>query len=365
MIRLRFLLPAILTVAACSCGGKEDPENIIEAGTVSTDPTELTIGPAGGELTVAVTASAAWTAYVSGETDWASVDPSYCPDLKGTLTVKVSPIVSNKSRSCEVVVKCGSTRHKIPLTQTGSTDVKIPEGYTLVWNDEFDKGDVLGSDWTHEVKNAYWVNNELQAYVNRQAPDGQKVTELEDGCLKITCLKGSDGKIYSGRVYAKRNTGWKYGWFEARIKLPSGSGSWPAFWMMPVNFTSWPADGEIDIMEEVGNNPNVVHSTIHCTKYNNTGTSKESARRNIGTAESDFHVYALEWTSAWMKFYVDDSLLLKYDNDGSGKNAWPFDAPFYIILNLAFGGDWGGAGGVNQNALPMSMYIDYVRVFQK
>ena len=131
-----------------------------------------------------------------------------------------------------------------------------PDGYSLVWNDEFDTGNELNSEyWTHEVKNAGWVNHELQNYVNHITPGGSYVTELRDGKLRITCLK-EDGKIYSARVYAKLREGWTYGYIEASIKLPKGKGTWPAFWMMPVNFTAWPDDGEIDIMEEVGYHPN-------------------------------------------------------------------------------------------------------------
>ena len=106
----------------------------------------------------------------------------------------------------------------------------VPYRYILNWNDEFD-GLSLGADWTHEVQPSGWVNNELQNYVNGSY-NGQRVTEVSDGTLKITARK-IDGKIYSGRLYAKVSQGWKYGYFEARIKLPKGRGTWPAFWMMP------------------------------------------------------------------------------------------------------------------------------------
>lgn len=135
--------------------------------------------------------------------------------------------------------------------------------------------------------------------------------------------------------------------------------------MMPVNFTSWPGDGEIDIMESVGYDPNVVVSTIHCNKYNNGGTAIESARTSVATAYSEFHKYALEWTADKMVFYVDGKQLLTYNNDGTGKDAWPFDSPFYVILNLAWGGSWGGLQGVDESCLPATMEVDYVRVFQK
>ena len=151
--------------------------------------------------------------------------------------------------------------------------------------------------------------------------------------------------------------------------LPEGKGTWPAFWMMPVDndFTAnpWPHCGEIDIMESVGYDPNVVVSTIHCTKYNNTGTAIESARKKVPTAQDEFHVYAMEWTADKMTFLVDGEPLLTYANDGTGEDAWPFDKPFYVILNLAWGGAWGGQQGVDESCLPAVMKVDYVRVFQK
>ena len=188
------------------------------------------------------------------------------------------------------------------------------------------------------------------------------------GKLNITCFKAGS-TIYSGRVYADVDKGWKYGYIEARIMLPEGKGTWPAFWMMPVDndFTAnpWPHCGEIDIMESVGYDPNVVVSTIHCTKYNNTGTAIESARKKVPTAQDEFHVYAMEWTADKMTFLVDGEPLLTYANDGTGEDAWPFDKPFYVILNLAWGGAWGGQQGVDESCLPAVMKVDYVRVFQK
>lgn len=237
-----------------------------------------------------------------------------------------------------------------------------------MWNDEFDQGTTLNTAWwTHEEQGPGWVNNELQTYVDGQAA-GRRVTEIADGKLSINCFKAGS-TIYSGRVYANVSTGWKYGWFEARIKLPKGKGTWPAFWMMPADndFTKnpWPRCGEIDIMEEVGADPGDVSSTIHCQKYNNTGTATEHATLHVADAEDEFHVYACEWTPDHLKFYVDGKMILDYANDGSGVEAWPFDKPFYIILNLAWGGDWGGYKGTDDSALPATMKIDYVRVFQK
>ena len=247
--------------------------------------------------------------------------------------------------------------------------ISVPEGYKLIWNDEFDGTSLNGTDWTHEVKGPGWVNNELQNYVNATY-GGKPVTEVNEGSLKINCFKASDGKICSGRIYAKVNTGWKYGIFEAAIKLPKGKGTWPAFWMMPVNndfnANPWPKCGEIDIMEEVGYHPEYTSSSIHCESYNHVKGTQKTAERLTEGAQSDFHVYRLEWTEDYIRTSVDGKTLLNFSNDGKGNvSTWPFNHHFYIILNLAWGGSWGGAQGVDETCLPTTMEVDYVRVFQK
>jgi len=244
-------------------------------------------------------------------------------------------------------------------------EINTPQGYKLVWQDEFSTGTTLDvAKWSHEVKGAGWVNHELQTYVSGKSPKGQRVTELVDGKLHINCFK-EDGVIYSGRVYGNVKTGWKYGYVEASILLPSGKGTWPAFWMMPVNFKSWPHDGEIDIMEEVGYHKDYVSSSLHADGHvhsNNTQVTKEVYCKG---AEGEFHTYGMEWTPDYFQFYVDGKKTLYYKNPGTGVVDWPYDAPFYVILNLAWGGDWGGSQGVNESALPVTMMVDYVRVFQK
>ncbi|MGM9704964.1 MAG: family 16 glycosylhydrolase [Prevotella sp.] len=286
------------------------------------------------------------------------------------IDITTAPNQAMTSRTGTVDVTCGTEKVTITVIQNSAEDKDIiaPDGYKLVWNDEFNIGETLGSDWTHEVQSAGWVNNEQQNYVNHKTSSGSLVTELTDGRLHINCFK-ENNKIYSGRVYAKVNSGWQYGYMEARIKLPKGKGTWPAFWMMPANNdfgkNPWPGCGEIDIMEEVGVDAGVVSSTIHCNKYNNGGTRTEHGEKYLATAESDFHVYACEWTPSYLRFFVDGESILTYRNDGTGVDAWPFDKPFYIILNLAWGGDWGGYKGVDESALPVTMEVDYVRVFQK
>ena len=281
--------------------------------------------------------------------------------------IKTDVNTAMTSRTGTVDVMSGEEKVTITVIQNSAEDANIetPAGYRLVWHDEFNEGTTLNSkDWTHEVQNAGWVNHELQTYVNGQA-DGKRVTELVDGRLHINCFKGSDGKIYSGRVYAKVKEGWTYGYIEASIKLPKGKGTWPAFWMMPVNFRSWPADGEIDIMEEVGYHPDYVSSSLHANAHVHSNGTQVTHEMHCPGAEGEFHKYAIEWTHDKITTFVDGKVQLTYNNRGLGRDDWPYDDPFYVILNLAWGGDWGGSQGVDESALPVTMEVDYVRVFQK
>lgn len=239
------------------------------------------------------------------------------------------------------------------------------KGYKLVWNDEFKVQTINPSKWTFQKANPGWVNNELQTYISGRSPSGKKVAECSNGTLMIHCFKEGD-KIYSARMYGNRSVGFKYGYIEARIKLPIGKGTWPAWWMMPVDFVSSPEDGEIDILEEVGADANIVTSSIHCTAYNAPDKTQKTHAMTCVGAENGFHVYALEWTENYIRTYVDGQEQLYFENDGKGnKDTWPFDKPFYPILNLAWGGSWGGYAGVDESALPVTMEVDYVRIWQK
>lgn len=254
-------------------------------------------------------------------------------------------------------------------TKKANEEVEIvaPKGYHLVWHDEFNEGTELSDEWMHEVKDDHWVNNELQNYRNGEA-DGKRVTEIKDGNLEIHCFTGSDGKVYSGRVYAHRQTGWEYGYFEARIWLPKGKGTWPAFWMMPVKSEyRWPQCGEIDIMEEVGVVPNDVSSSLHTQTYNHVKGTQITHHLDIENAEEGWHVYACDWTPDAITTFVDGKVQLATTKAemGEGHDEWPFHYAFYPILNLAWGGNWGGMEGVDESVLPITMKVDYIRVFQK
>ena len=265
-----------------------------------------------------------------------------------------------------------------PVTLMGA-----PEGYELVWSDEFDDPSTLSTKWNAMDWKAGNVNNELQTYKPASqsitASDGSTMhtAEIKDGNLVINCFNGADDKIYSGRFdsydangNAEGYAAWRYGYIEARIKLPKGSGTWPAFWMMPVGVNwsdeTWPTCGEIDIMEEVGNDPDNCVSSLHAIGHYHANNTQVSASRHIDGMEGGWVTYAMLWTNENISMYANGQRILTYNNDHEGYVNWPYDRLYYVTLNLAFGGDWGGAGNTryDRSALPLSMEVDYVRVYQ-
>lgn len=359
-----FFISLILAAAACSCGGSKEPVSPSKE-TVSVNPTELSCAASASVLTLNVTASAAFQAYAEDGIEWVTVTPSYSAEKSAAVQVSVADNVAYQARETYVTIKCGTTRQKVKLTQAameqGEIDIDIPDGYNLVWRDEFNEGSVPSSQWWYETGAGGWGNNEIQEYV-AQNKDGKDIAYVSNGTLKIAAQK-IDNKVYSVRMNTTQ--GWTYGWFEARIKVTDARGSWPAFWMMPKNFKTWPGDGEIDIMEyAIGTQgKNKSSSSIHCAAFNWPMGTQKTHVQSVGNAATEFHVYALEWMADKMIFYVDGKAHLTFDNDGQGYEHWPFNAPFYLKLNLAWGGNMGGTA--NEADLPAVYEIDYVRVFQK
>ena len=249
------------------------------------------------------------------------------------------------------------------------------EGWELVWNDEFDGDAIDDQKWNKLLWRPGWVNNELQAYTDRDTN-----VFVQDGNLVIRALiePGFFGTDYTGTTYTadytsgRLNTAgkgeWTYGRFDTRAKLPKGIGSWPAIWMLGSNISAvgWPHCGEIDIMEHVGFDEGNIHASIHTTDYNHVNGTQKSGQVIIPTATDSFHVYSLEWDSTYIRYLVDDEPYFFIYNDSNGdEDKWPFNKPQYIILNLAVGGDWGGAQGIDPTVFPMEMKVDYVRVFEK
>lgn len=360
---LLFFLCCLFSAAACgndnnAAGGTDD--------TLTVSEKDIHLDASGSSAaSITVTAAREWGLYTSDSWIKTSVVSGGKGETSVTVYADMNP--TTKEREGSISFMAGAARGTVNVMQEAGEEelYPAPDGYEMVWHDEFDAGTVLNSvDWTHEVQGSGWVNNELQNYVNGYSPEGVPVTELKDGRLRIRCFK-ENGKIYSGRVYAKVKEGWKYGYIEASIKLPKGRGTWPAFWMMPVHFTSWPADGEIDIMEEVGYRPDYVSSSLHANAHVHSNNTQVTHEMYCKGAEGEFHTYAIEWTADNITTYVDGKVQLSYDNRGLGRDDWPYDDPFYVILNLAWGGSWGGAQGVDESALPAIMEVDYVRVFQK
>ncbi len=231
----------------------------------------------------------------------------------------------------------------------------------LVWHDEFDGPSLDLDKWTHELLAPYTFNNEVQRYT-----DADDVARIEDGLLVITAGYDTSGEVHSARLVSAGKGDWQYGRIEGLLVGPAGVGTWPAMWMLPTHwrYGGWPDSGEIDIMEHVGCQPDVVHATVHTGAYNHLLGTQQGASLET-TATSQMHLYAVDWTAERIVFTVDGRFVMQFDNDGAGDPAtWPFDQPFHLVLNLAFGGDWGGYCGIDWGALPQQYRLDWVRVYQ-
>ncbi|MHA6697855.1 glycoside hydrolase family 16 protein [Chryseobacterium sp. A321] len=252
------------------------------------------------------------------------------------------------------------------LATLTSCQTKVPlekDGLKLVWSDEFNyQGLPDSSKWEFEEGGSGFGNHELQYYTKNRL----KNARVEKGKLVIEAHKESwDKNEYtSAKLQTKSTQTWTYGRIEVRAKLPKGRGTWPAIWMMSEKMKSWPKDGEIDIMEHVGYNPGFIHSSVHTQKYNHVINTQKTDTLYVKNAMDKFHVYTLDWTPEKVDVYVDDVKFYTYENQEKTYEAWPLDQPFYLILNQAVGGDWGGKEGVDPSIYPQKFYIDYVRVYQ-
>lgn len=243
-----------------------------------------------------------------------------------------------------------------------------PGGWKLVWADEFDQPGLPDpAKWGYDVGGHGWGNQEKQYYyANRQAN-----SRIENGVLVIEARRDSyEAHEYtSARLVSRGKGDWTYGRFEIRAKLPGGRGTWPAIWMLPTDWTygdgGWPDNGEIDIMEHVGYNMGTVHASIHTKKYNHPMNTQKTATTYRSDVASQFHTYVLEWDAQTIRAYIDSTRYFVTPNEGKGWEYWPFDKKFHLILNIAVGGTWGGAQGIDEAIFPQRMEIDFVRVYQK
>jgi beta-glucanase (GH16 family) len=260
------------------------------------------------------------------------------------------------------------TRDETP--PAGATQAGDP-AWKLVWSDEFDgTGLPDPKKWSYEVGRIR--NREAQTYTKERRENAR----VEDGSLVIEARKEKlDGAEYtSASLHTKGKSEWRRGRIEVRAKLPTGRGMWPAIWMLGVNIkeVGWPRCGEIDIMENVGFDPDTIHANIHTQAYNHVKRTGKGAKITVAKPHEDFHVYAVEWRSSTgspqlddrLDFFVDGKRYFTYANDKQGEASWPFDRPHYLILNAAVGGTWGGQKGIDDAIFPQRYFIDYVRVYE-
>lgn len=252
----------------------------------------------------------------------------------------------------------------VPTPTTTPEPSLTPSPWNLVWSDEFDGKEIDRSKWTFDLGATGWGNSEMELYTDR--PENVR---LEDGMLVIEARKEAEpvmGHEYtSARLKTQALASWTYGRIEARLKIPYGQGIWPAFWMLGDDIlrSGWPACGEIDIMENIGKEPNIIHGTVHGQGYSGGGGLGGLYTLSQGRFADDFHVYAIEWQPESIRWYVDDTLFLTVTSQDTGGKKWVFDHPFFIILNLAIGGGWPGYPN-ETTVFPQYLHVDYVRVYQ-
>ena len=251
----------------------------------------------------------------------------------------------------------GATDHRV------DTPIAAPAGKPT-FADEFDGTRVDTGKWRFDTSRNSdgWYNNERQYYGpdNATVADGSLVIEARAEKLSKARVSDYGGQAYTAAKLVSRAS-FGYGFYEVRAKLPCGRGTWPAIWMLPSS-GPWPAAGEIDIMEMVGWDPNVVHATLHTEAFNHARKTQRGAQLTVATACTDFHRYQLDWRADAILIGIDDRAYMRVANDQpGGAAAWPFTRPYQMILNVAVGGDWGGAKGIDDTALPQQMTVDYVR----
>ena len=243
------------------------------------------------------------------------------------------------------------------------------DGWQLVWSDEFDGDEIDSENWTYDIGGWGWGNGEAQYYTDR--PDNARV---ENGLLVISLLQErfEDSYYTSARLKTQGLQEFQYGRIEARVKVPEGAGTWPAFWMLGSSFgraeddpnaSNWPDAGEIDVMEYVGRKPTVTYGTVHGPGYAGAGSLGGWNTQDYDIAD-EFHTYAIEWDSSGIEWFYDGEPFYDIGPDDLGGREWVFDQPFFLILNLALGGTFGGNIAFDLD-FPLHMYVDHVRVYQQ
>jgi beta-glucanase (GH16 family) len=230
----------------------------------------------------------------------------------------------------------------------------------LIWEENFDSTELNETIWNYELGNGCpdicgWGNNEKQIYTNSNHT-------ISNGLLSIE-IKKENENYTSTRITTAKKKEFQYGRIEARAKLPVGQGIWPAFWMLGSNIKQigWPKCGEIDILEYVGREPHVAYTSLHTQdSHGNTINTKKTTVPNI---EEGFHLYAIDWTKDKIVFLIDNKEVYTFQPEPKNENTWPFNQPFYIIVNAAVGGNFGGHE-IDQSIFPQKFEIDYIKVYQ-
>lgn len=230
-------------------------------------------------------------------------------------------------------------------------------GWTQIWNDEFDGHELNGNNWTYKIAEPGWINAELQKYTNRR-----ENVRVENGHLVLEARRDWFGgaEYTSGRIQTEFRHSWREVRVEARIKFPSGRGTWPSMFMLPDDQTAgWPRMGEFDIAEFVGWDHEKMRTVSH------TQAEHPEAVVHVPGATTDYHTYVMEWFPDHIDTFVDGRKVFTVWNRNMGVDQWPFNKNFHLILNIAVGGHFGGKHGVDPNIWPRQMHVDYVRVFKR
>ena len=250
----------------------------------------------------------------------------------------------------------------------------VPDGYKLVWWDEFETDGIPDPKrWDYDTYwNAQgWFNEEQQYYSARRAKNarienGHLIIEAHHEPVPARMFPDTGGQRYtSARLYTREKAAWLRGYIEIRAKLPCGVGLWPAIWTMPADDDDWPKGGEIDIMEFYGHKPRQFEATVHTVNQNHSLGNNIAAAYRTDSACDRFYTHGLHWTEDIIRISIDGEIYFSVERESDDPDDWPFTQPHYLIMNMAVRNWIGGENGIDPDAFPARMEVDYVRVYQK